>query len=169
MEPPEPEQTPVPQEVLAKLEKLMASLMYSPDVIQSMSIDEVRREIAELGMDPNIVKQEIEESIRIIRGRVDSMLVYEVTENELFTLEKGNPNAIFLNFSIFLNSIATSFLIALLTTTIPSERTFIVFTIITVVGYIIGILLLILWYRGRHSVAELIRTIKSRIPTDEGE
>lgn len=78
MEPPEPEQTPVPKEVLAKLEKLMASLMYSPDVIQSMSIDEVRKEIAELGLDPNTVKQEFEERIRIIRGRVDSMLVYDL-------------------------------------------------------------------------------------------
>lgn len=168
MESPEPEQ-PVPPEMLAKLEKLMASLMYSPDVIQSMSIDEVRKEIAELGLDPNTVKQEYEERIRIIRGRVDSMLVYEVTENELSTLEKGNPNTIFLNFAIFLLSTASSFLIALLTTTPESERTFIVLTIITVVGYIIGVLLLILWYRGRHSVAELIRTIKSRIPTDEGE
>ncbi len=166
MEPPESEQ-PVPPEVLAKLEKLMASLMYSPDVIQSMSIDEVRREISELGLDPNIVKKEIEESIRIIRGRVDYMVVYEVTENELSTLEKGNPNTIFLNFAIFLLSIASSFLIALLTTTIQSDRTFIIFTIITVVGYIIGILLLILWYRGRHSVAELIRSIRNRIPIDE--
>ena len=96
----------------------------------------------------------------ILRGKVSSVLLYEVTEHELDTLEKGTPTSLFLNFGIALLSISCSFLVALLTTNIDSDRLFMVFTFIVIVGFIIGILLMCLWYRNRQSINVLVK--KSR-------
>ena len=43
-----------------------------------------------------------EKITKIKIGRVDSLVIYEVSEGELQTIERGSPNSIFLNFSIFL-------------------------------------------------------------------
>ena len=58
----------------------------------------------------------------ILRGKVDSLSLYEITDFELDVLEKGSPNSIYLNFSIFLLSVGFSFLAALFSTDIQSER-----------------------------------------------
>ena len=105
----------------------------------------------------------------ILRGKVSSVLLYEVTEHELDTLEKGTPTSLFLNFGIALLSISCSFLIALLTTNIESDRLFMVLTFIVIVGFISGIILMCLWWRDRQSSSELIKKIKSRIPDKESE
>lgn len=55
-------------------------------------------------------------SPRIIRGRVDSLSLYEITETELDTLERGSPYSIHLNFGVFLLTLGLSFLTSLLTT-----------------------------------------------------
>lgn len=108
-----------------------------------------------------------EKSVRIRRGPVDSLSLYEITDHELDTLERGGPSSLFLNFGIALLSISISFLIALFTTQTTSDRTFIVFVIITAIGLISGIVLMFLWYFTRKSIASLIQEIKSRIPADE--
>ena len=105
----------------------------------------------------------------ILRGKVSSVLLYEVTEHELDTLEKGTPTSLFLNFGIALLSISCSFLIALLTTNIDSDRLFMVFTFIVIVGFISGIILMCVWWRDRQSINELIKKIKSRIPDKKTE
>lgn len=108
-----------------------------------------------------------EKPLRIRRGRVDSVDIYEIKDSELDLLEKGSPSGLYLNFSIFLLSIAFSALTALCTTT-SFKDTLIqtVFVVVMVVGFILGVFFLILWYRGRQDVAEVIKEIRNRIPPE---
>ena len=108
-------------------------------------------------------------SIRIRRGRVDSLLLYEVSEHELDTLARGMPASLFLNFGIALLSIGSSFLTSLLTIQIASDHIFIVFTSICTICFIIGIILMCLWYHNRQSSTTIIKKIKSRIPDEKSE
>ena len=100
---------------------------------------------------------------RFTRGKLTEVRVYEVQESELSTLERGSPNSIFLNFSIFLASTATSFWIALNDSSVESEKTFIVYTVIIVVGYAITIILITLWLRNRNDFSKTIKKIRDRI------
>jgi hypothetical protein len=102
----------------------------------------------------------------IRRGRVDSLTLYEITDYELDVLTTGSPGSIFLNFAIFCFSIAISFLIALLTTTINSSRVFTVFVILVVVGFLAGIILLVLWFVNHKSVSNIVKRIKQRVPPE---
>lgn len=104
---------------------------------------------------------------KIHRGRVDSLSLFEITEHELATLENGSPSSLYLNFSLLLLTTATSFFISLLTTTIESDRTYAVFVILVVVGYVLGLLLLIIWLRTRQSISEITKRIRSRISFEE--
>ena len=71
----------------------------------------------------------------IHRARIDVLRIYEISESELEFLERGSPQSIYLNFAIFLLSIALSFFIALVTTEIPSDRLFNVFVIVAALGF----------------------------------
>ena len=46
--------------------------------------------------------------LRVRRGRVESVDLYEIKDTELDTLEKGTPADLQLNFAIFLLSLAFS-------------------------------------------------------------
>jgi len=105
--------------------------------------------------------------IRVVRGKFDSLSLYEVTDNELEILEKGSPSSIYLNFAILLLSAGISFLINLLSVNIQSIKTFTVFVVFTVIGILGGIILLVIWYRQRQSMSDIIRKIKQRIPSSE--
>jgi hypothetical protein len=100
------------------------------------------------------------------RARIERLDIYEISEAELQLLERGSPESILLNFAVFLISIAASFLIALLTTEIQSLRMFNVFVIVTVVGFVAGIILLALWARYRRSTSALLRQIRQRMPPE---
>jgi hypothetical protein len=75
---------------------------------------------------------------------------------------------VFLNFAIFLLSVAISFSVTLATVTIASDRTFQVFVIITVIGYLGAFILLLVWGRSYHSIRTTTRTIRERLLA-EGE
>ena len=102
---------------------------------------------------------------KILRGRVDSFALYEITDAELNILESGSPSSLHLNFSVFFLSIASSFLIALLTSSV-SSRVFTVFVVVTVVGLAVGLFLFFLWFRARRSISTVVRRIRARIPGD---
>lgn len=102
----------------------------------------------------------------IRRARFDRLTIYEISEDELATLARGSPDSVFLNFAIFLLSVAASFIIALFTTTMESDRLFFVFVIITVIGLISGFVLLAMWRRNRKSVSEIVDAIKKRLPPE---
>lgn len=100
----------------------------------------------------------------IKKGKVDSLTIYEISEGELETIERGSPNSTYLNFSIFLISTATSFLVTLFTVNLlEKQNLFIVFNIITVVGYIIGLFLFVLWWKTKNDVSTVLKKIKERV------
>ena len=57
-------------------------------------------------------------------------------------------------------------MIALFTTTITSERTFIVFVVITLIGYLGAFLLFFIWRKSHKSVSKIVETIKNRLPPE---
>jgi hypothetical protein len=108
-----------------------------------------------------------EKPIRVLRGRVDSLTVYEVTDYELSVLEQGSPSSTYFNFAIALLSVFASFLITLLTTDIKSQRTFDSFLITTIIGFLAGAMLMVLWYRSKSSVSDVLNSIHQRIPATQ--
>lgn len=102
--------------------------------------------------------------VTIYRGRVGSVILYEVKENELDVLERGGQADIYLNFAIFLISLAITAISALFTASFPKPIVQIVFICITIIGFILGGLLLILWARSRKPVKSVIEAIKGRVP-----
>lgn len=109
----------------------------------------------------------VEGHVKIKRGKVDSLSLYEITDHELDMLERGSPSSIYLNFGIFALSTSSSFLIALLTTTIIADRIFTTFVAVVIIGGLSGIILCVLWFRSRRATSALIRRIKQRIPDEE--
>ena len=101
----------------------------------------------------------------IRRGALSRLTIYEVEESELETLEKGSPDSLYLTFSVFLLTTAISFFIALVTTQV-AQKIYTIFVVITVVGFIIGIFLLIIWCKKRKSIPDLICKIKKRLPPE---
>ena len=111
-----------------------------------------------------------EKPFRVRRGRVDSVNLYEVKENELEILENGEPTSIQLNFAIFLLSIAFTGILTLCSATFSSTLLQNAFLFSTIVGCILGFYLLIIGWRGRKSIKSIIKTIKDRIqPETFGE
>lgn len=99
----------------------------------------------------------------IKKGTVDSLTIYEITEGELETIQRGSPSSTYLNFSIFLISIATSFLVTLLTVDKISDRLFDIFCIITVIGFIVGLILFVIWFRTKNDIDTVLKKIKERV------
>lgn len=104
----------------------------------------------------------------IRKGRVRTLAIHEVSETELNVLAQGSPNSIHLNFAISLFTLAVSFLISLLTTKIEDDRLFIVFVLITIVGFIISVFLFVLWKKEYKSIRRCVDDIRKRLPP-EGE
>ena len=99
---------------------------------------------------------------KIRRGKVDSLTLYEITDNELIVLERGSPSSTYLNFSIFFISVGISFLISLLTADV-SDRVFIVFCLLTGGGLSIGVVLSAIWWRMGSEMSEVCQKIRGRI------
>lgn len=109
------------------------------------------------------------EKIDVRRGRVGSVDLYEVKENELDILESGSPASIYLNFAIFLLSSSITCIASLCFTAYVNniiQITFICFSIIGVLG---GILLLILWWNSKESIKQTIKVIRNRLPHLKGD
>ncbi|HRH95222.1 MAG TPA: hypothetical protein PLB55_04775 [Prosthecobacter sp.] len=104
--------------------------------------------------------------LRVRRGRVESVDLYEIKDSELDLLEKGSPADLQLNFSIFLLSLAVSGICSLATATFFSDTIKSLFMIVTVVGLILGAYLIISWWRNHQSLKTLCSRIRSRIPPE---
>lgn len=114
----------------------------------------------------------LEKTLKVRRGRVDSVDLYEVKENELDLLENGESISLQLNFAIFLLSLAFSGILTLGTATFKLQILQTIFLFVTIVGSIVGLYLLLMWRKGRKSIKAVIKTIKDRIQQDiidEGE
>lgn len=104
-----------------------------------------------------------EKGPKIKKGKVDSLTIYEVTEAELEAIEIGSPNSNLLNFGIALVTTAISFLITLLTVDVTDIKLFIVFTLVTIVGFAGGGILLYMWYKTKNNVELIFKKIRDRI------
>lgn len=104
-------------------------------------------------------------SLRILRGAVDSLSLYEITDYELDLLEQGSPSSTLLNFGIAFGSVGFSFLIALLTVKPASIYVFSLFAIFAIVGLLASAVLLELWRRTRSTVTDVCVKIRARVPT----
>jgi hypothetical protein len=105
-------------------------------------------------------------SVRVRRGRVESVDLYEIKDNELDALEKGTPADLQLNFAIFLLSVAFSAIASLATASFPNTTIENLFLFTAVVGVLLGVYLMISWWRLRSQVRDLCKRIRQRIPPD---
>lgn len=112
-------------------------------------------------------------------GELSAYIIYE---HELDTLDrldadlaKDPPESLYLNFALSLLPISLSFLIALLTTTIHSNRVYELFVIVAFVTFLFSLPLFALWRRDRRTHlaerrrllserADQIQKIKNRMP-----
>jgi hypothetical protein len=93
---------------------------------------------------------------------------YVISEDELNELEQGSPASQHLNFSLALLASGLSFLATLLTTSIQSTRTFVVFVVLTVVFLLVGTILFSNWFRLRRTSKGLAQRIRERMPPVAG-
>jgi hypothetical protein len=100
------------------------------------------------------------------QSQLDRLRIFEISEAELESLERGSSESVYLNLALSVLSIAASFSVSLLTTEIESDRTFVVFVVITVVGYLAGITFGVLWLISRRSLRSVSAQIRSRIPVE---
>lgn len=112
-----------------------------------------------------IATQKMRPALTIRRGVFDQLTIHVVEEHELDTLAHGTADSVYLSFATFLLSTATAFLVSLLTTQV-SDRTFLVFVVLVVVGYVLGALFSILWFKNRRSIPILVRRIRERLPPE---
>lgn len=104
--------------------------------------------------------------IRIDRAKYDSITLYEVSEDELNTIEQGSPSSTYLNIAISLLSIFLALLITLLTVSITDIKIYTFFVIVTVVAFVGGIVLFILWLGTRTSTKTIFKRIRDRKSPD---
>ena len=112
-------------------------------------------------LDPN--SPHSDEKLLIRRGRVDSLNIYEVKEHELELLEKGQVGTLLLNLGIFLLSIAFTCIAALATADFRSPIAETVFIFIIVVGILGGLCLILIWWKTKQSIKEVVSIIRSRL------
>lgn len=105
--------------------------------------------------------------LRVRRGRVASVDLYEVKDSELDIIEKGSPASVQLNFAVFLLSLAFSSILSLCTATFKSDVVQTIFVLAAVVGVLMGAYLLIIWYKTRTTISTIVRGIKARMEPPE--
>lgn len=111
-------------------------------------------------------QSDLGEKLVVRRGRVDSVDLYEVKENELELLEKGSPASLQLNFSIFLLSIAFSAILTLTTSVVKNSILETVYIVVAVIGVLLGVYLLFSWWKTQTSIKRIVAKIRDRIPPD---
>lgn len=107
------------------------------------------------------------DTITVRRGRMDSIDVYDVTDQELEALKRGGDGGIYLNFALAFFSIAVSFIIALETTSITSDRQFFVFALVAAGALLGAVILGLIWVVSRNSTKDIVLIIKSRMSYDQ--
>lgn len=121
-----------------------------------------------MSRDPEQLRPQADFAPAIRRARLDQVTIYEITESELEALERGSPDSLFLNFAVALLSMAISLSVTFATTEIKSIQILCVLTILCAIGYVLGLLFLLLWWRNYRSMGALATTIRKRLPPDEG-
>ena len=95
---------------------------------------------------------------------ITDIAIYFVTEDELEALAQGSPGSQLLSISYALLPVSASFVVALLTTDIPSRRLFDVFAIVAVVAGALGAVCLAVGWKNYRSNKTLVARIRGRMP-----
>jgi hypothetical protein len=104
------------------------------------------------------------EEIQVERHRYEGLVIYEVTSDELESLKVETLRiSEDLSFLIFGASVALSFLVTILTVDNLPERTFNIFLIFCVLGFLVALYCGIRWFRGRRSFERTITRIERRV------
>jgi len=101
-------------------------------------------------------------------GKIGVLKVHQISDDELSRLEAGSSQSLWLNLSVAILSAAIAFFIALKTATFSDDRTYRLFSDVTVFGFVLGAILLIVWWFTRKPVKQLAKEIRDRMPP-EGE
>lgn len=105
--------------------------------------------------------------VRIRRGRVESVDLYEIKDSELDIFQRGSPADLQLNFAIFVLSLAFSAIASLATATFKNDNIHTTFIVVAVVGVLLGVYLLISWFRNRTSLHTVCDRVRERIKETE--
>jgi hypothetical protein len=93
---------------------------------------------------------------------------YTVHEHELDRIAEGSTATLAFNGSVALLSLGFCFLLTLTTATITISWLFSVYLFFCINFILVGVLLLIYWWRTRTSVRAIVTRIKSRMPPPVG-
>jgi hypothetical protein len=102
----------------------------------------------------------------IRRARYQRLTIYEVAESELELLERGAPDSILFTVGVAALTLAVTLTVTLFTASFPVASVHTGVVALTVVGYVAGIILLIIWSRSKSAIAECVFGIKQRLPPD---
>ena len=101
--------------------------------------------------------------LKVRRGCVDSISIYEIKEDELDTLERGTYMDVQFNFAIFLLSSSITAIGTLSSAEFKSRILETIFVFISVGGIIGAIVLFALWYSSKKPIKQTITKIRKRI------
>jgi hypothetical protein len=104
---------------------------------------------------------EVQKPSEIIRYiRLERLTVYEISEDELNNLEHGPPAPLLLSIALFLLGAAVTITATLFSVEIKDLKTYCIFMICMIIGYVVGVILLIITIiqiRKNKSVGKAIR------------
>lgn len=104
----------------------------------------------------------------LLKARLQSVVIYEVSELELDTLERGGHDSVIFTICVTCLSAAVSLTAAGFTIgdlVALGLIKLVFFSTVIVFGYGAGIILLLIYMRTRKSVSECVRKIRARTPT----
>lgn len=110
--------------------------------------------------------QQTSQLSRVRVAPLGDLNAYMVHEHELDIIAAGSPATLAFNFAISLISIGVTFVLALTTTTIASDRMFYGYLIVCVNCLLVGFILFGYWFRTRTSVTAMVARIKKRLDRD---
>jgi len=113
-----------------------------------------------------MVEEQTEGSIQVklIRGAIDSLSLYEITDYELGILENGVANSRPLEFSVII--LLASLILAGFFSILKFGLVFIALIVITIIGIGSSVLSLIFWKRNCSRAKLLCAKIRNRIPAE---
>ena len=119
----------------------------------------------------NKIKNKIssKEVIIAIRGKLEPIKIYPVTEDELKILKNGFDGSIYLNFAIAILTSSLSALLVILTVENLSFRIQAFIDSIMFFGFIIGFLLLFVWHKKSNNSNDILKKIKARIELNKDD
>ena len=99
---------------------------------------------------------------KIKRGKIPTLIIFEITENELEQLGRGGRNSIILTFSIFFLSIVLECIVSLTTGVFEGTAVRTYYIIVASVSLSLSLFLLSIWLINQIKIYHLLKKIKER-------